>query len=76
MIKAKNAAILQRNCVTCHGELAHGMLEEVNGGPDEVQCVHCHADVGHGEPAGLGGPERPEERQQAAAAAASTEGGE
>jgi cytochrome c nitrite reductase small subunit len=76
MIKAKNAAILQRNCITCHGELAHGMLEEVNGSPDEVQCVHCHADVGHGEPAGLGGPERPEELEEAAAAAASNKGGE
>ena len=76
MIKAKNAAILQRNCIACHGELAHGMLEEVNGSPDEVQCVHCHADVGHGEPAGLGGPERAEELEQAAAAAASDKGGE
>jgi cytochrome c nitrite reductase small subunit len=69
MIKAKNAVILQRNCITCHGELAHGLLEDVNGNPDEVQCVHCHADVGHGEAAGLGGPETPQEAETAARAA-------
>jgi cytochrome c nitrite reductase small subunit len=64
-IKPKNARILQANCVACHGDLAAQMLSGVAGGPDEVQCVHCHATVGHGEPAGLGGPERPGERERA-----------
>ena len=64
-IKSKNARILQANCIACHGELAAHMLSGVAGGPDEVQCVHCHAMVGHGEPAGLGGPERPGERERA-----------
>jgi cytochrome c nitrite reductase small subunit len=75
MIKAKNAAILQRNCLACHGELAHGLLEGVNGSPDEVQCVHCHSAVGHGETAGLGGPERPDEIATAAATAADSHEG-
>ncbi len=57
MIKDKNARILQDNCQACHADLAHGMLQGVAGGPDEVRCVHCHAGVGHGERAGLGGPD-------------------
>jgi cytochrome c nitrite reductase small subunit len=69
MIKSKNAGILQRNCLACHGEIAHGLVEGVNGEPDEVQCVHCHVDVGHGETTGLGGPEREHEIEAAARAA-------
>lgn len=61
MIKPKNAAILQANCLACHQDLVHELVGGVNGGPDEVQCVHCHAGVGHGETTGLGGPQRPEE---------------
>jgi cytochrome c nitrite reductase small subunit len=74
MIKAKNARILQRNCLACHGELAHGLIEGVNGEPDEVSCVHCHAGVGHGETTGLGGPERKDEIEAAARAAAAHQG--
>jgi cytochrome c nitrite reductase small subunit len=65
MIKSKNALILQRNCLACHGAIAHGLVEGVNGEPDEVQCVHCHVDVGHGETTGLGGPEREQEIEAA-----------
>lgn len=61
MIKPKNAAILQANCLACHQDLVHELVGGVNGGPDEVQCVHCHAGVGHGETTELGGPQRPEE---------------
>jgi cytochrome c nitrite reductase small subunit len=61
MIKPKNAAILQANCLACHGDLVHELVGGVNGDSDEVQCVHCHTGVGHGETAGLGGPERPDE---------------
>ena len=70
MITSKNALILQRNCLACHGEIAHGLVEGVNGEPDEVQCVHCHIGVGHGETTGLGGPEREEEVEAARRAAA------
>jgi cytochrome c nitrite reductase small subunit len=61
MIKAKNARILQANCLACHADLVHELVGGVNGEPDEVQCVHCHSGVGHGETAGLGGPERADE---------------
>jgi cytochrome c nitrite reductase small subunit len=73
IIKSKNAAILQRNCLACHGELAHGLLEGVNGDPDEVQCVHCHAGVGHGEVTGLGGPLRANEIEAATLQAAAAD---
>jgi cytochrome c nitrite reductase small subunit len=76
MIKSKNATILQRNCLACHGEIAHGLVEGVNGEPDEVRCVHCHVDVGHGETTGIGGPEREGEIEAAAQAAAATNRGE
>ena len=69
MIKSKNALILQRNCLACHEGIAHGLVEGVNGEPDEVQCVHCHVGVGHGETTGLGGPEREEEIEAAGRAA-------
>jgi cytochrome c nitrite reductase small subunit len=58
MIKPKNAAILQANCLECHGELVHDLVGGASGRRDEVQCVHCHAGVGHGETTGLGGAER------------------
>jgi len=61
MIKAKNARILQENCLACHADLVHELVGGVNGEPDEVQCVHCHSGVGHGETTGLGGPERADE---------------
>jgi cytochrome c nitrite reductase small subunit len=76
MIKPKNAAILQRNCIACHGDITHDLLEGVNGAPDEVQCVHCHAGVGHGESAGLGGPERADEIEAAVRAATEANQGE
>jgi cytochrome c nitrite reductase small subunit len=63
MIKARNAAILQENCIACHGELAHQLLSGVAGDPAQVQCVHCHSAVGHGETTGLGGPERATEKE-------------
>lgn len=55
-IKPGNAAVLERNCVRCHGELtaqitAHGPLGPP---PDPEQglglhgCVRCHRAVGHG----------------------------
>ena len=61
MIKAKNAAILQRNCLECHGDLVHDLVGGASGGAGEVECVHCHSGVGHGETVGLGGPERADE---------------
>ncbi|MDJ0974454.1 MAG: cytochrome c nitrite reductase small subunit [Planctomycetota bacterium] len=51
----KSAAILQANCLRCHGELAHAVASGASGAQDEVRCVHCHSRVGHGDRAGLGG---------------------
>lgn len=53
-ITPKNAETLQQNCVDCHRELVHPLLESATAGGDEVLCVHCHGGVGHGERAGLG----------------------
>lgn len=48
MIKPRNAQILQENCLRCHGELVHNIVQGSKTEADAVQCVHCHASVGHG----------------------------
>lgn len=53
-INKRNARILQNNCVMCHADFVHGLVDGSREGPDAVSCVHCHADVGHGPKAGLG----------------------
>jgi len=60
-IKPGNSAILQENCLRCHGDLVHALVSGAGVERDTVFCVHCHATVGHGERAGLGGAMRPEE---------------
>jgi cytochrome c nitrite reductase small subunit len=55
MIKPKNAAILQANCLRCHDELTHALLTVAARPGDALQCVHCHQSAGHGEVVGLGG---------------------
>lgn len=57
MIKPGNSAILQENCLRCHGDLVHNLVAGMHTEKDAVSCVHCHASVGHGETTGLGGPE-------------------
>ena len=47
-IKAKNARILQNNCLKCHGDLVHDIVEGSTTNVTSVTCVHCHASVGHG----------------------------
>jgi cytochrome c nitrite reductase small subunit len=62
-ISEKNAEILQKNCLRCHGDLVHELVPDAAGatdGADAIRCVHCHASVGHGERADLGGPDRGE----------------
>jgi cytochrome c nitrite reductase small subunit len=46
-IKPRNRAIVQRNCVSCHTGIVHGMLPETGSRGMAVNCTHCHADVGH-----------------------------
>ena len=45
-ITPPNSAILQANCLQCHGE----MVSEIaaHSGPDATDCMHCHRSVGHG----------------------------
>jgi cytochrome c nitrite reductase small subunit len=52
-----NAAILQENCLRCHGDLAHELVADRGDRGEKPSCVHCHSEAGHGERAGLGGPE-------------------
>ncbi len=48
MIGAKNAAILQENCLRCHGDFVHDITVIEGYGPaDQVSCVKCHKNVGH-----------------------------
>jgi cytochrome c nitrite reductase small subunit len=46
-ITPKNSAILQKNCIECHGDLVHDIT---HGGTDKdsISCVHCHITAGHG----------------------------
>jgi cytochrome c nitrite reductase small subunit len=48
-ITPRNAHNLQENCVRCHSDFVHELVEgsrAVSG--EAVQCVHCHRNVGHG----------------------------
>jgi cytochrome c nitrite reductase small subunit len=59
-----NAAILQANCVRCHGDFVHEVLTEPGPRSESLRCIHCHRSAGHGESVGLGGPRRPGERPE------------
>jgi len=48
LIKPRNAAILQANCLRCHGEFVHDIVRGGAAADDESPCVHCHRNVGHG----------------------------
>jgi cytochrome c nitrite reductase small subunit len=46
-ITPRNAAILEDNCLRCHGEFVHEIVAATTDA-DAVRCVHCHRGVGHG----------------------------
>jgi cytochrome c nitrite reductase small subunit len=49
MIKPRNSAILQENCLRCHGDFVHNIVAGSSSmEADSLQCVHCHMSVGHG----------------------------
>lgn len=48
LIKPRNAAILQANCLRCHGDFVHDIVRGGTAVDDEARCVHCHRNVGHG----------------------------
>ena len=50
-ITPRNAAILQENCLRCHGNITEDMAHRRHGADSHVEavsCVHCHREVGHG----------------------------
>ena len=47
-IKPGNSAILQENCLACHGDFVHEIVAGSKTAADAVQCVHCHRGAGHG----------------------------
>jgi cytochrome c nitrite reductase small subunit len=49
-IKPHNAAILQANCLRCHGDFVHDIVQRNKTPRDGVSCVHCHRSAGHGAP--------------------------
>jgi cytochrome c nitrite reductase small subunit len=47
-ITKRNSEILQQNCLRCHGDLLHNLVNSANSEKGDVSCVHCHSYVGHG----------------------------
>jgi cytochrome c nitrite reductase small subunit len=48
MMKERSAADVQENCLRCHGDFVHDIVNGSTTAEDAVQCVHCHRGVGHG----------------------------
>jgi len=48
MIREKNARILNRACLHCHGDFVGPITAHMGPGEDVNACTRCHADVGHG----------------------------
>jgi cytochrome c nitrite reductase small subunit len=56
MIKPRNSAVLQQNCVTCHERLVASITPHAGERDKMLDCVSCHREVGHGARALPGGP--------------------
>ena len=48
MIKERNSQILQNNCLRCHSDLVHGIMDSGAEFGKSVKCIQCHSHVGHG----------------------------
>jgi cytochrome c nitrite reductase small subunit len=48
MIKPRNSALLQKNCVACHQQFVSEINTHAGHKREMLDCVHCHRDVGHG----------------------------
>jgi cytochrome c nitrite reductase small subunit len=48
MIRAKNVAVLQQNCVACHEQIVDGINTHPGHPLKMLDCLHCHREVGHG----------------------------
>jgi cytochrome c nitrite reductase small subunit len=44
----RDARILQNNCLRCHGDLVHALVNGKTADANDIRCVHCHLSVGHG----------------------------
>lgn len=47
-ITARNANILQENCIDCHENLVSQISSHADDDMDAIRCARCHSDVGHG----------------------------
>jgi cytochrome c nitrite reductase small subunit len=47
-ITPQNSRNLQENCLRCHGDFVHDIVNGSTTREDAVTCVHCHRGVGHG----------------------------
>ena len=54
VIRDKAADILQKNCLHCHKDFVHEMIEGDKAYAEDMKCVHCHRTVGHGQRVGMG----------------------
>lgn len=48
MIRPKNVAVLQQNCVSCHRGIVSEINTHVGNRREMLDCMSCHRDVGHG----------------------------
>jgi len=48
MIRQKNVAVLQQNCVGCHEQIVDGINTHPGNPQKMLDCLHCHREVGHG----------------------------
>ena len=48
MIRQKNIAVLQENCVACHQQIVDGINTHPGDPQKMLDCLHCHREVGHG----------------------------
>jgi cytochrome c nitrite reductase small subunit len=48
MIRQKNVAVLQQNCVACHEQIVDGINTHPGNPQKMLDCLHCHREVGHG----------------------------
>ncbi|WP_404421416.1 cytochrome c nitrite reductase small subunit [Nibricoccus sp. IMCC34717] len=48
MIKPRNSASLQQNCVRCHEQIVSEIATHAGDARQMLDCVHCHREVGHG----------------------------
>lgn len=47
-LKPRSSEILQENCVRCHSDFVHDIIQGSKTAEDAVNCIHCHRSVGHG----------------------------